>query len=102
MLRTPLMKTNRRAEEWTHQDSQADIEVDKAGTDGQVWAYTERRQAGRQTDVDISGQMDRGKQSDRYERVDADREGQGLTRTNTYTDVTCKNKDKHVTQTDAD
>uniref|UniRef100_A0A7I4XYV4 Uncharacterized protein n=1 Tax=Haemonchus contortus TaxID=6289 RepID=A0A7I4XYV4_HAECO len=67
-------ETNRRTELWMHWGSQADMEVDKADTDRQEWLCTERRRAGRQTDVDTSRQMDRGKQSDKYVRVDADRQ----------------------------
>ncbi|XGW20431.1 hypothetical protein V3C99_003880 [Haemonchus contortus] len=104
MLRTPLMKTNRRAEEWTHQHSQADIEVDKTGTDGQVWANTERRQPGRQIDLDTSRQMDRGKQSDKYIRVDADRQDTDGRHRHKWTDgdTDGRMQTKAGTRTDAD
>ncbi|XGW19864.1 hypothetical protein V3C99_003585 [Haemonchus contortus] len=47
-----LMKTNRSTEVWTHSGSRADKEVDKTGTEGQVWDRTGRRQAARQTDME--------------------------------------------------
>ncbi|VDO23200.1 unnamed protein product [Haemonchus placei] len=104
MLRTPLMKTNRRTEVWMHWGSQADIEVDKADTDRQEWLCTERRQAGRQTDVDTSRQMDRGKQSDKYVREDADRQDTDGRHRHKWTDgdVDGRMHTKRRTRTDED